>query len=105
MTDFEREILQMYDWLKRRAHPKSSLQKNQKAIEEETLMNPDEIELPPVATIAQIYDRVVDNVELVELLVKKGMFEQLPKEEQLKILYEISNGLIPIYNYIPREEE
>ena len=33
MTDFEREIIQMYDWLERRAHPKSHLQKNQKAIE------------------------------------------------------------------------
>ncbi|QKE56388.1 hypothetical protein [Bacillus phage YungSlug] len=33
MTDFEKEIIQMYDWLERRAKPKSHLQKNQKAIE------------------------------------------------------------------------
>ncbi|QKE56435.1 hypothetical protein [Bacillus phage YungSlug] len=60
--------------------------------------------LPPVATKAQIYDRTVDNVDLVKTLVKKGMFEKLPKEEQLKILYEISNGLVVMYHCIPREE-
>ena len=64
----------------------------------------DKHELPPVSTKAQIYDRTVNNVDLVKTLVKKGMFEKLPKEEQLKILYEISNGLIALYHCIPREE-
>lgn len=65
-------------------------------------MKPDEVELPPVVTIAQIYDRTVNKVELVKGLVKKGKFERLPKELQVKMMYEISTGLTPIYNYIPR---
>jgi hypothetical protein len=68
-------------------------------------MKPDEFELPPVATKAQIYDRVVKDVELIKWMIKKDMFHKLSKEDQLKMLYDVSTGLIPLYHLISREEE